>query len=361
VLYVVKAYKRYYVAIEPASMYMGNVVATQIQNKQSDSIISGAYFKIKEAFDVLKESWGWTLRDNAVAVDVGASPGGWSAFLCEQGARVLAIDPGELKIPAHPRLIHVSKLLEQSREDIEKLAPADVVVCDMNVHPKLACALMVTIMDLLNENGVLVLTLKTIEHGLANYLERLPEVILKPTGLFNSIETRWLFANGKERTCLARRSSLKKSKEELVAISKEMTEADPYVLLGLKTEKGQADEEMKTGDGEEGKSGKEKEKGKKAGTVATKRKLNKTVHSWLKQQTRQHAQQIAKSSVSENHTAAPTDSASNSTSSGVNLIMNSSADLEEKPLSKRQQRKMQRRQEVVNRILAPSSSSISHA
>jgi len=211
------------------------------------------------------------------------------------------------------------------------VAPVDVLVCDMNVHPKMACALMISIADLLKTGGVLVLTLKTIEHGLANHLERLPEVILKPTGLFDRIETRWLFANGKERTCLATRSSLVLSSEQLSKMSKDLAEADPYVMLGLK--KNQEEAEIKeSGAGQ-------------PSAVVTKRKLNPTVHSWLKQHARQSQQLVREQSEGTEGTEA-TEQKSKATNS----------DETEKLLSKRQQRKMQRRQEVLNRILSPSPS-----
>ncbi|KNC69563.1 ribosomal RNA large subunit methyltransferase J, partial [Sphaeroforma arctica JP610] len=48
----------------------------------------------------------------AVALDIGASPGGWSYWLADRCATVVAVDPGALKAPIPSNVIHVQDRIE---------------------------------------------------------------------------------------------------------------------------------------------------------------------------------------------------------------------------------------------------------
>ncbi len=73
------------------------------------------------------------------ALDVGAAPGGWSAYLATRCARVFAIDPGALAPPVADNVTHVPLRAEEATPTLAATGLRfQVYVCDMNVNP-LAC------------------------------------------------------------------------------------------------------------------------------------------------------------------------------------------------------------------------------
>ena len=73
-------------------------------------------------------------------VDLGAAPGGWSFVLLERGARVVAVDPGEM----HSSLVRRSGLvhIRGSAFDYEPREPVDWLFCDMVWRPLEVVALL---------------------------------------------------------------------------------------------------------------------------------------------------------------------------------------------------------------------------
>jgi len=114
-----------------------------------------AYFKMSEVVESVLPSVGWSLGDlssgDALAVDVGASPGGWSQCLAELGfAKVVAIDPGELRreVLEDQRIHHLQCLVEDPQvgrilsrliqDPIYPFKGVSLIVCDVNFAPWLA-------------------------------------------------------------------------------------------------------------------------------------------------------------------------------------------------------------------------------
>ena len=125
-----------------------------------------AYYKIKEIIEYYFPLWGWDHlwpRDG-IAVDIGASPGGWSQYLSQITKGVLAVDPGNL----HPEVlklsnvIHVPCLVESSEaqlamknlsivnkfkskneNSVSKDKAIDVCVCDINIPSKHAVKIII--------------------------------------------------------------------------------------------------------------------------------------------------------------------------------------------------------------------------
>ena len=66
------------------------------------SEVCKAVYKIEEAFS--SRSWGLS-PESVNCLDVGASPGSWTAFLAEKTTgTVLAVDPGDLKVRGWKRV-----------------------------------------------------------------------------------------------------------------------------------------------------------------------------------------------------------------------------------------------------------------
>ena len=125
--------------------------------------ISRAYFKLREACVRCGIS---TLGAVRHAVDVGAAPGGWSAYLAAEGAaRVTAIDPGLLVLPdGTPRagaIVHMRQRWEAALAVLlERNDAIDFFCCDMNVRPHETVDLLAQALPLLARGAAFVLTFK---------------------------------------------------------------------------------------------------------------------------------------------------------------------------------------------------------
>lgn len=117
-----------------------------------------AYFKLREA---LATSWiADALGPDSVALDVGASPGGWSQCLIEHGcARVVAVDPGD--VAPLPRVEHLRMKVQDA---VPLLAArgeqADALVCDVNCSPSEAAAMLRACRPVLRAGAPVMLTFK---------------------------------------------------------------------------------------------------------------------------------------------------------------------------------------------------------
>lgn len=122
-----------------------------------------AVLKIEEAFSLR----GWRSSDKSVAVDIGASPGSWSAWLLRYlrrnadgdlkptRPRVVAVDPGDLDsdVASMEGVTHLRIFCtqdnEQSMAEVSRAIHEEgnvegvgVLVCDMNRHPVEAVSLL---------------------------------------------------------------------------------------------------------------------------------------------------------------------------------------------------------------------------
>ncbi|HSS40726.1 MAG TPA: SAM-dependent methyltransferase, partial [Polyangia bacterium] len=96
---------------------------------------SRAYQKLEEAF-----AWmGAPPRAGETCVDLGASPGGWTATMVKHGARVVAVDRAPLAPPLgrHPL---VASVLGNAFTYVPA-APVDWLVCDVVCEPPRSLAL----------------------------------------------------------------------------------------------------------------------------------------------------------------------------------------------------------------------------
>jgi 23S rRNA (cytidine2498-2'-O)-methyltransferase len=90
---------------------------------------SRAYQKLEEAF-----AWmGMAPRAGETCVDLGASPGGWTATLVKHGARVVAVDRAPLA-PALARHPRVTTVIGNAFTYVPP-APIDWLVCDVVCEP----------------------------------------------------------------------------------------------------------------------------------------------------------------------------------------------------------------------------------
>ncbi|MFE4709475.1 SAM-dependent methyltransferase [Paenibacillus sp. NPDC056722] len=126
-----------------------------IRFRKEDGQISRAKFKLMEA----EKEFGIPFANFRNAVDIGASPGGWTSFLLERGIKVTAVDPA---------LMHASlrnapglKVLRKNAGDVKfKDHEFDLFVCDMSWSPKLMAKLVTSQLHSLAPGGTAIVTVK---------------------------------------------------------------------------------------------------------------------------------------------------------------------------------------------------------
>eukprot|EP00040_Diaphanoeca_grandis_P018075 m.95002 g.95002 ORF g.95002 m.95002 type:complete len:694 (-) comp26779_c0_seq1:183-2264(-) len=193
-------------------------------------VICRAYYKIEEAAEasqMMRDCFDSASED--CAVDIGASPGGWTAFLATKFKRVVAVDTGDLheSVSSLDNVSHLRMLLrgppeengpvtEQSIRDdkhadcltkIREACPSipSFVCCDINQEPLEAVEIVLRTQPFIAPGTIFMITMKLNTRGTAGQLEqvRVAKVLLQQ--YCTDIEEHWLFNNTiRERTLFAR-------------------------------------------------------------------------------------------------------------------------------------------------------------
>lgn len=175
-----------------------------------------AYYKLQEAFCRYKEDvWTlWSSHQNAriVALDCGASPGGWTKYLCEKDgmSRVYSIDPGALD-PAVAALSPVEHLRLKIQDALpllkEQNVHIDLWVSDMCLHEmskQIDWLLTARDVGLIGPGTFFVLTLKCkVGHSKASFDGQVARECQRLEGITQDLQTIHLFSNRNgERTVM---------------------------------------------------------------------------------------------------------------------------------------------------------------
>lgn len=126
-----------------------------IRFRKEDGQISRAKFKLMEA----EKEFGIPFNSFRNALDIGASPGGWTSFLLERGMKVTAVDPALMheSLRKHPNL----KILRKNAGEVKfRENEFDLLVCDMSWSPKLMAKLVTGLLHCLSPGGTAVVTVK---------------------------------------------------------------------------------------------------------------------------------------------------------------------------------------------------------
>ncbi len=118
-----------------------------------DNQISRAEFKLLEAI----ETFNIDLSKYEKALDLGASPGGWSKVLLEKGLHVTAVDPAKLNIKDN-QLTHYKGLAEEFAKKNKQTF--DVIVNDMKMDVCDSAKVMISMYNNLQKDGIAIMTYK---------------------------------------------------------------------------------------------------------------------------------------------------------------------------------------------------------
>lgn len=160
--------------------------------------ISRSEFKLEEIFKLFE----MPLQPGGIALDFGASPGGWTRLLRRAGYMVWAVDPADLdsRLLSDPAVHHVRTtagafLRWQDRR-------YDLVVNDMRMEPARSCQLMLDAAQHLGNRGMAIVTLKLEQHDPLGQVEASLQTLARA---YDIVFARQLFHNRHEVTVVARR------------------------------------------------------------------------------------------------------------------------------------------------------------
>jgi 23S rRNA (cytidine2498-2'-O)-methyltransferase len=196
------------VLVTPAMAYLGvsrveenlsSWAGGAIRYAREPDQISRAEFKLLEAAEVFH----LTLPVSGRALDLGASPGGWTRILRRSGMNVTAVDPGEVeaRLRDDAGIQHVSAVAQEYRCQEDEFC---VIVNDMRMDARDSARLMLSFAPCLAADGWALMTLKL--------PERAPEAVAhQAIGLllrrYRLLGARQLYHNRSEITvALSRRT-----------------------------------------------------------------------------------------------------------------------------------------------------------
>lgn len=168
--------------------WSGGIVRFSKEEEQ----VSRAEFKLLEAFEVFQ------LKDLHCekALDLGASPGGWTRVLAEMGCKVTAVDRAPLD-PAIQKLKGVRFIKKDAVHFRDEKETYDIIVNDMNRDPQQSAKAVIIVSETLKHNGLLIMTIKlqgkSSEKLIAKTLDTLKES-------FEILSVRQLYHNRDEVT-----------------------------------------------------------------------------------------------------------------------------------------------------------------
>ena len=144
-----------------------------------------------------------TVGTKAIALDLGAAPGGWAATLSHSHSVVLAVDPADLSLEElSQRVIHVRL---KAADAIEYLRSAGLqgrvttITCDANVNAIAAAEWVMSAFDLLRVGGVAIMSAKNFAGGAARWREdvlKVEQIFLD--GGFSRVQKMHLFSGGEQ-------------------------------------------------------------------------------------------------------------------------------------------------------------------
>lgn len=167
--------------------------------KREQGQISRAEFKLLEAMEL----FGLRLPVDGLALDLGASPGGWTRILRKGELRVVAVDPGDLdrRIAADRAVTHVRQTTQRYLRAVD--VEFDVILNDMRIDARDSARLMLSVAKHLKKGGWALVTLKLPKRGQVEIAALALDVL---SSRYEVVGARQLFHNRNEITVGLRRA-----------------------------------------------------------------------------------------------------------------------------------------------------------
>jgi 23S rRNA (cytidine2498-2'-O)-methyltransferase len=160
--------------------------------------ISRSEFKLEELF----RTFDVPLPASGAALDLGASPGGWTRILRSRGLSVWAVDPADLD----PRLAADQHVHHERTTAGPFLAGTqrrfDLIVDDMRMTPTRSCGVMLDASRKLTPGGLIIMTLKIASR---RALETVRTCLVLLERSYDILFARQLYHNRNEITVVGRR------------------------------------------------------------------------------------------------------------------------------------------------------------
>ncbi|MDR1569850.1 MAG: hypothetical protein LBS72_05105 [Oscillospiraceae bacterium] len=162
---------------------------------RSGELICRSEFKLLEAI----EAFDICAPHGGRALDLGASPGGWTRVLRNSGMRVTAVDPAELdpRVAVDPLVEHIRTTGQRYLSDSSG-APFDIIVNDMKMDAELSADIMAQAAARLKPGADAVLTLKLPARDWQSRINAARNILAKS---YVIRDIRQLFHNRCEVTC----------------------------------------------------------------------------------------------------------------------------------------------------------------
>jgi len=158
--------------------------------------ISRAEFKLQEA----TEYYNLNTAKVHTALDLGASPGGWTHLLAKKGIKVIAVDPAELdpRVSKNKNVIHYKELSQNFLTHYNE--KFDMVVNDMKMFGDKSAHIVCNCEKIINTGATLVMTIKLAETKIWEQITATLDILKEK---FNIIGVKKLFHNRQEVTVVA--------------------------------------------------------------------------------------------------------------------------------------------------------------
>jgi 23S rRNA (cytidine2498-2'-O)-methyltransferase len=162
-----------------------------------DYLVSRSAFKLLEAIEV----FGIPVTPGEQALDLGASPGGWTQVLALRGMAVTAVDPGEID-PRVKALPGVRVFSGTAGEYLRQASAGyDLIVDDMRMDARESARTMIAAQAVLRPAGAVVVTLKLPERSPTAILRQALDILGRA---YVEVSARCLYYNRSEVTVCAR-------------------------------------------------------------------------------------------------------------------------------------------------------------
>ena len=175
--------------IVSGSAYIGLEPGRRREKQEPRIYLNRAEKKFIEAYDF----FGISNLHIDKALDVGASPGGFSKAMADIGISVTSIDPGMLheSLYKNQRIRH----LRIKAEDFSSEERFDLITDDMNMHPESSARIALSLARNLASGGALLLTVKCPTRNPIKYMELAMSVL---AGSFKEFRFKHLESNRSE-------------------------------------------------------------------------------------------------------------------------------------------------------------------